>query len=90
VYPFGKLRLENLIDRPVSLDPAFAGKGPGGDADPEMGLATLPPAAMAGVILAFVDDFEALRIEGRPQFGLDPRFEIHLGKLSQFEAFTPI
>src|SRR5262245_21372614 len=63
MHPLGEFRTEHLIDGAVGCEPAFAGKGGCGDPDPEMRLAALLPAPMAGMIGAFVEHFELRRVE---------------------------
>ncbi len=77
--PLGKLRTENLVDGAMGIDPAFAGESRGRDANPEMGFSALAPAAMAGVIRAFVEDLETLGLKRRAQFVFDACFETHCG-----------
>jgi hypothetical protein len=64
--PLSSSSLEQFVDRPVALDPAHAGKGPGDDADAEMGFAgsvkclvmIAAGMVMTGVQMAFIDHLE--------------------------------
>jgi hypothetical protein len=58
--------LEQIVDRPVALDAAHAGKRPGDDADAKMGFAgsveclvvIAAGMVMTGVEMAFIDHLE--------------------------------
>jgi DnaJ domain len=62
------------VDHAVHVHAGFAGKGTAGDAQAEMGFPAFFPAAMAMMLLAFIDHFEQSWREGGGEF----RFEAEL------------
>jgi hypothetical protein len=68
---FGDFLGQRAIDHPVLLDPRLRLKGGGRDPDPKVAFAAGPGAGMAGMVMGFIDDFEAGWREGRPQLLFD-------------------
>lgn len=74
-----ELRFQKFVDRAVALQPGLACKGGGHNADAEMGFAqavklrvmAIACMMVAGVKMAFVDDFEPNRMQRRIQLLLN-------------------
>ena len=67
----GEFLGQRAIDHPVLLDPRLRPEDRGRDSDPKVAFAAGPGAGMAGMMMGFIDDFEAGWREGRLQFSLD-------------------
>ena len=75
-----ELHLHHLVDRPVARHAAHAGEGRRDDADTHMRLAlAVEPRLVAGMQMAFVEDFEALGRKGRFELAGHAGFHGHCG-----------
>ncbi len=68
---------QGLVDGPVLGDTVHAFEGLRGNLNPEMSFAAFTPAAMAPVLLGFVDYIQGFRCKGAGQLGGDRVFGAH-------------
>ena len=72
-----KLGRKNLVDHAMTFDPALSAERLRHDMHTEMGLAAGPVPGMAGMVVRFVLDIEALRRESSDELFGDPVFDLH-------------
>ena len=68
---------QDLIDEALAGDSGLALEGGGDDIDAEVRLAAGAVAGMALVLLRFVDDLDAFRLQGGGQFAFDGSCDAH-------------
>ena len=71
------------MHRPMPVNPAHRPKGGCRDDHPEMAFAFFPPAAVTSVLIAFIDNLQDGRREGRGQA------RMYFVRDTHFQPFTP-